>query len=165
MRQLDADVVVVGAGISGLTAARRLDEAGISTLVLEASDRVGGRTVNLDVTDGVITEGGGQWIGPGQDRIFTLIDELGLSTFETYVTGHAIYQFRGRRRTYAGNNPPLRLRAKLDYVQLQTRLERMAAHVPGATPWTAAKAACSGSADPVHRRRERARRTNPLGGF
>ncbi|MEB3980767.1 FAD-dependent oxidoreductase [Mycobacterium sp. 663a-19] len=138
--QLNADVVVVGAGISGLTAARRLHEAGVNVLVLEAGDRVGGRTVNLDVADGVITEGGGQWIGPGQERISALIDELGLSTFDTYVTGHAIYQFRGRRRTYTGNNPPLRLRAKLDYIELQARLERMAASVPGATPWAAAKA-------------------------
>lgn len=138
--QLHTDVAVVGAGLSGLTAARRLDEAGISTVVLEASDRVGGRTVNLDVAEGVITEGGGQWIGPGQDRILSLVDELGLSIFDTYVTGRALYQFRGRRRTYEGNDPPLRLRAKLDYIQLHARLERMAAGVPAATPWTATKA-------------------------
>src|SRR5262249_40803010 len=79
-KHLRADVVVVGAGISGLTAARRLIQAGRSVLVLEASERVGGRTVNLDVGAGVITEGGGEWVGPGQDRILALIDELGLST-------------------------------------------------------------------------------------
>jgi len=53
-----ADVVVVAAGIFGLTAARRLLQAGVrSVLVLEASDRVGGRTLNLKVANGVITEG------------------------------------------------------------------------------------------------------------
>lgn len=124
--ELTADVVVVGAGLSGLTAARRLDQAGTGSLVvLEASDRVGGRTVNLDVTDGVITEGGGQWLGPGQDRVLALIDELGLSTFKTYADGHAIYHFKGRRRTYKGDNPPLRLPAMLDYLQLHTRLEQI----------------------------------------
>src|SRR3954454_8776 len=57
-----ADVVVIGAGISGLTAARRLVQAGVkSVLVLEASDHVGGRTINLDVGRGVVVEGGGEW--------------------------------------------------------------------------------------------------------
>ncbi|GBE64392.1 monoamine oxidase [Mycobacterium sp. MFM001] len=139
--ELTADVVVVGAGLSGLTAARRLDQAGTGSLVvLEASNRVGGRTVNLDVIDGVITEGGGQWVGPGQDRVLALIDELGLSTFKTYVDGRAIYHFKGRRRTYKGDNPPLRLPAVLDYLQLHTRLERMASKVPASAPWDACDA-------------------------
>lgn len=66
------DVIVIGAGVSGLTAARRLAQAGRSVVVIEAGDRVGGRTMNLDIADGVITEGGGQWVGPGQDRVLSL---------------------------------------------------------------------------------------------
>ena len=137
----DADVVVVGAGISGLTAARRLVEAGQSVVVLEASDRVGGRTMNLDVADGVITEGGGQWVGPGQDAVLALIDELGLATFKTHTDGKSIYLRNGKRKLYDGVIPRLGPLTMLDYGQLQFRLERMAKTVPVAAPWNATRAA------------------------
>ncbi|MFI2562242.1 flavin monoamine oxidase family protein [Nocardia farcinica] len=135
------DAVVVGAGVSGLTAARRLAQAGRSVVVIEAGDRVGGRTMNLDVAEGVITEGGGQWVGPGQDRVLALLGELGLDTFETHVAGKSIYHRRGRTRRYDGTIPPLNPLALADFAQLQLRLERMAKTVPVHAPWTAPRAA------------------------
>src|ERR1041384_3107064 len=79
-----ADVVVIGAGISGLAAARRLVQSGVKSLVvLEANGRVGGRAVNIDVARGVGPGGGGEWVGPGQDSVLGLIEELGLQTFKT----------------------------------------------------------------------------------
>ncbi|MDQ2621810.1 MAG: FAD-dependent oxidoreductase, partial [Actinomycetota bacterium] len=80
------DVVVVGAGLAGLAAARKLRAGGATVLVLEARDRVGGRTLNEEIGDGEIVELGGQWVGPGQDRILELIGELGLETFPTWST-------------------------------------------------------------------------------
>jgi len=136
----DVDVVVVGAGISGLTAARRLVEAGLAVVVLEANDRVGGRTTNLDVGNGVITEGGGQWVGPGQDAVLSLIDELGLTTFKTHTAGRSIYLRDGKRKLYDGVVPPLSPLAMLDYAQLEFRLERMARSVPVHAPWAAKRA-------------------------
>jgi monoamine oxidase len=137
-----ADVVVIGGGISGLTAARRLVQAGVrSVVVLEASDHVGGRTVNLDIGRGLTVEGGGSYVGPGQDRVLALIDELGLSTFKTYVEGKTIYHRNGKRQTYEGTIPPMGPDALADFVQLQTRLEQMAATVPNEAPWNARDAA------------------------
>src|SRR5690242_6114341 len=63
------DVIVVGAGFSGLATARTLVASGASVVVLKANDRVGGRTLNADLGGGKVIEVGGQWVGPGQDRI------------------------------------------------------------------------------------------------
>ncbi|MCL6739461.1 flavin monoamine oxidase family protein, partial [Streptomyces neyagawaensis] len=77
-----ADVVVVGAGLAGLTAARELVAAGKSVAVLEARDRVGGRLLNHDLGDGQVTEIGGQYVGPTQDHILALAKEVGVDTYQ-----------------------------------------------------------------------------------
>lgn len=140
VKQSRADVVVVGAGVSGLTAARRLAQAGRSVLVLEADDRVGGRTLNLSVGKGVVTEGGGQWVGPGQDRLFALLDELGLKTFKTYVDGKSLLHRKGVRQEFTGSIPALPAKALEDFGRLAATLEEMAATVPVDAPWNAKNA-------------------------
>src|SRR3954462_6642340 len=79
-RSRRADVVVVGAGFAGLTAARAVARAGKSVVVLEARDRVGGRTLNHALGGGEVIEVGGKWIGPTQDRLAALADGLGVKT-------------------------------------------------------------------------------------
>ena len=98
------DVVVVGAGLAGLTAARRLRQEGRSVVVLEARDRVGGRTLNHTFADGTIVELGGQWVGPTQDRVLALADELGLATFPTYDAGRSPPGHRRRRPPLGGRD-------------------------------------------------------------
>ncbi|WP_183092797.1 flavin monoamine oxidase family protein [Nocardioides stalactiti] len=133
-----ADVVVIGAGISGLTAARRLAQAGKKVVVLEASDRVGGRTHRLDLGSGLTTEGGGQWIAPSQDRVLALIAELGLTTFKTYNEGRSIYYRKGKRALYTGTIPPTQsITALPAFLQAETQLGAMAATVPAGRPWEA----------------------------
>lgn len=91
------DVAIVGAGLAGLTAARDLAAAGKSVVVLEARDRVGGRVVGLDLANGGVTEGGGEFIGPTQDRIRALADSLGVQTFATYNTGDNLLYKDGKK--------------------------------------------------------------------
>ncbi|MGF6696898.1 hypothetical protein OKW38_001510 [Paraburkholderia sp. MM5496-R1] len=82
------DVAIVGAGLAGLTAGRDLKQAGCdSFVVLEARNRVGGRTYNHDLGHGVVSEAGGQWIGPGQTAIFDLARQLEIDTFPSWYTG------------------------------------------------------------------------------
>src|SRR5215472_15035405 len=134
------DVLVVGAGLAGLTAARDIEAAGRSVLVLEARERVGGRVVSRDIGGGKIVEMGGQWAGPTQDRLLALAAELGVDTFPTYDTGKKVLHFSGRRGTYAGAIPRINPLVLADIGQAQARLEAMARKIPVDAPWTAARA-------------------------
>ncbi|MEX1164864.1 MAG: flavin monoamine oxidase family protein [Nitriliruptor sp.] len=131
------DVVVVGAGLSGLVCARRLAAAGVSVQVVEARDRVGGRTEHGRLPDGQPIELGGQWIGPGQTRMYALLEELGLSTFPTYDEGEHVLEFGGDRRTFTGDTPPLGGFGLADLAASMARLHRQAGRVDPAAPWTA----------------------------
>lgn len=94
-----ADVIVVGAGLAGLSAARSLINGGLTAVVLEARDRVGGRTLARPLGHGVF-DMGGQFVGPGQKRIQELAQELQADLMPMYKTGKKIQDFRGRKSTY-----------------------------------------------------------------
>src|ERR671914_1341688 len=103
-----ADVVVVGAGMAGLSAARDLLAANVSALVLEARERVGGRLLNHVLDNGAVVELGGQWVGPTQDRVLALAEELGVGLFPTYVEGEHFLGVNGAVNRYGGGDlsPP-----------------------------------------------------------
>jgi monoamine oxidase len=134
----DVDVVVVGAGLAGLTAARDLEAAGATVMVVEARDRVGGRTLNHPLSNGEMVEIGGEWAGPGQDRLLALSSSLGVDTFPTYDTGRSVLDYRGRVRTFGKFSPPrIPPHAMIDFVVTQLRLDRLARRVPLDAPWSA----------------------------
>jgi monoamine oxidase len=136
----EADVVVVGAGLAGLAAARKLTAEGLDCVVLEARDRVGGRTLNHSIGDEKIVEVGGQWVGPTQTRVLELMRELGLESFPTYSQGEHVIDYRGELNRYTGTIPKLRPHLLADFGQAQWKLDRMARKVPADAPWTAPKA-------------------------
>jgi monoamine oxidase len=123
-----------------LVAARQLKAAGLSVVVLEARDRVGGRVMNSATSDGTVVELGGQWIGPTQDRVIALADELGLERFPTYNTGDNLVHDGKRLRHYKGAIPKLSPHVLADIGQAQFRLDLMAKRVPLDEPWKARRA-------------------------
>jgi monoamine oxidase len=141
-RRRSVDVAIVGAGFAGLTAARRLVRAGKEVCVLEARDRVGGRTLNHRVQRGVIAELGGQFVGPTQDRVLALARSVGVDTFPTYNEGDNVLYLLDRWSRYPatpGLSPDPDFQEAI--LTATSQLDSMAAEVPVEAPWKAPRAA------------------------
>jgi monoamine oxidase len=142
-----ADVIVVGAGLAGLTAARQVRAGGKSVLVMEAQNRVGGRTLSEDIGGGEVADLGGTFIGPTQDHIAALVKELGINTFPTYNTGNNVFiRNDGRRETFASNTPvfgtaPADPEVAADVVAAVAQLDSMASELDVKQPWAHPNAA------------------------
>jgi monoamine oxidase len=139
------DVAIVGGGLAGLTAARRLVAKGYSVRVLEARDRVGGRTLSIPIGGGKVIDLGGQWVGPlpgqasqVQDRILALATEVGVRTFKTYDQGDYIDYNSGKANRYKGRVPVNP--STVNVGAAQALLDQMAKQVPVDAPYAAAKA-------------------------
>src|SRR5215475_2605374 len=132
-------VVVVGAGLAGLAAARRLVALGHEVTVVEARERVGGRTEGLVLDDGTPLELGGQWLGEGHIRMHQLVGELGLSTFRTWNDeGQLLLELQGKRSTvkpHKGAVPRISPFALADLTQGLLRFARLAARTDLERPW------------------------------
>ena len=133
---MDADVVIVGAGFAGLTAARRLAAAGRSAVVIEARDRVGGRTETIDV-DGISLDIGGQWVGPGQTGLYALAEELGVETFAQHTAGQSVLLRGGQAQRLDDLADAFTHEALVAYLTAVAALDDLAKRVPVAAPWQA----------------------------
>ncbi|NYF17732.1 putrescine oxidase [Microbacterium sp. AK009] len=132
---LTRDVVVVGAGAAGLTAANELRKAGLSVAVLEARDRVGGR-LHTDVIDGAMLEVGGQWVSPDQEALIETLEDLGLETYSRYREGDSVYiNADGVLTRFTGEIFPVPEATEKVLVELIDRLDRMVAELDPDRPW------------------------------
>jgi len=132
----NADVVVVGAGFAGLSAARELSRLGHDVVVFEGRDRVGGRSYTVTLA-GAPVDLGATFIGPTQDAVAGLARELGCPTVRTHSHGKNLIRWRGRVRSYRSTIPRLSILELLDVSRIQWRFERLARQVPVSQPWTA----------------------------
>jgi monoamine oxidase len=137
----DVDVCVVGAGFAGLTAALRLKQAGHSVALLEARDRIGGRTYTVPRDDGSWIDKGGAWVGPTQDRIHAMMDEFGVKTFKQYHDGEAMMIVDGKQHRYGGMIPwTMSPWASLNLGAAMLELGQMCKSIPLDAPWEAKNA-------------------------
>jgi monoamine oxidase len=125
-------VVVVGAGLAGLTAAADLAQAGVDVTVLEARDRLGGRTLGIEVAPGAWVDGGAAYLGDRHADLEKMIASLGLKTVPTIMEGHSRFVLGDGRVTREGRFPPLSAVALGD---LFDRLDELVHRVRPAQPW------------------------------
>lgn len=130
------DCLIIGGGFSGVEAAHTLQQAGASFALLEARDRLGGRAYTAPLQDeGTYVDLGGQWVGPSQDALLEMLDELGIGTFKTYTEGKSVLSLGGAIRSYSGTIPKLNPIALAELGLIISRLDRMARAVNLERPW------------------------------
>lgn len=125
------DAVVVGAGVSGLVAARRLVAAGLTTVVLEARDRVGGRLLTLDAEGGGRVDLGASWFWPGEARVAAYVEEFGLGVHDQHLAGDALYHQPDGAQRLSGN--PIDVASFRFSAGAQGLAEALAADLPAGT--------------------------------
>lgn len=136
----EQDVIIVGAGLAGLKAALALQQAGIRVLVLEARDRVGGRSMPGEIA-GQTIDLGGQWVGPRQTRLLDQASALGVNTMPQYTRGDSLLSLDGKLTSHRSDVPKMPFLSLLELGLLERRWAREMRSLPDtAEPWLAAKA-------------------------
>ena len=141
----DADVIIVGAGLAGLSAARELKRYSVTSIVVEARDRVGGRTWIQRVGKGDF-DMGGQFVGPGQERLTEVAKEFKLELIDMFSDGWNIQDFGGSISRYCTPFPTLSLWKPFPLVNLiglgitMLPVELLRRLVPLDKPWVAGRA-------------------------
>ncbi|HYW30246.1 MAG TPA: FAD-dependent oxidoreductase, partial [Gemmatimonas sp.] len=130
------DVCVVGAGFGGLAAAHAIRAAGGSVVVLEARDRVGGRTLTIPLADGGWIDEGGQWVGAGHDRFYHWIKATGKQTYPSPHAGESLV-FGPAERKYTRVGDDWMAVPGMNRVEaVKERLQAMADQLDSRQPWS-----------------------------
>lgn len=132
---IESDVVIVGAGLAGLYAAKILREQGLSITVLEARERVGGKVYSVNTPEGRRLDLGAQWIGPDQTRMLNLVRSLGLRTIKTYRQGKTVFALNAHSPAKPSLAPPIGVLPLLEVTRLLLKMEKLSKRLSTAAPW------------------------------
>lgn len=132
------DVVVVGAGLAGLTAADQLVTAGHDVVVLEGRDRIGGRLHTIEVA-GVEVDAGATWVAPGHTAVRDLAARLGREIVPQFHQGKGLLDFNGKARVESLT--AMMPWAMLDLTRVMNALQNMVDDLPLTAPWQHERAA------------------------
>jgi monoamine oxidase len=131
---MDYDAIIIGAGLSGLQAAKTLSQQGKTVLILEAKERVGGRVWTIPTNDNEHLDVGGQWVAKSHQKMQELLREYAIGTFPTYIHGYSLISFHHTVKKYRAI-PPIPLKSLWALFKLMTRFERLARKIILPTPW------------------------------
>lgn len=133
------DVIVVGAGLAGLKATTELKKVSKKVLLLEARERVGGRSKTGEICGNAI-DLGGQWVGPQQKLLLAEAQDMGVKTYEQYVKGTHVFSRNGKIGYYKSDLPKLSVISLLELALIQRRWDKEMNTLPMGQPWLASKA-------------------------
>lgn len=135
IKEIECDVVVIGAGLSGLHAAQLLCDAGLDVYVVEARERVGGRLLSQKLDCGATIDLGGQWVGPMHKRVLDAVKKHNLSLFQTYVDGDSLFLIDGQRQRNAGIFPQLDEQVQQEIDDAFKTLDDLRLKISPECPW------------------------------
>ncbi|MCX6125148.1 MAG: FAD-dependent oxidoreductase, partial [Proteobacteria bacterium] len=134
------DFVIIGGGFAGLSAGYHLSHAGKTFVLLEARERLGGRTETVTLQDGSAVDLGGQWIGPGHDRIYRLSKELQVAIFPTFNEGKHFFEDDAKKHIFAGPVPKLDFWSLRKLTRAMAKLDQLASEINILHPWLSSNA-------------------------
>ncbi|OIJ15604.1 hypothetical protein BKP35_01020 [Anaerobacillus arseniciselenatis] len=129
----EVDVVIIGAGLAGLTAALQLNKTNLTFIVVEARTRPGGRIYSHRTSENVTIDLGAQWFSRKHHRVQKLISQFGLHTVSTFRKGKSIYELNGTMNYQ--KSAPVSSMALIDIFQFSRKLNKISRELDERTPW------------------------------
>jgi monoamine oxidase len=140
MKTIQTDVLIVGAGFAGIAAAKKLKAANKDFVLIEARDRIGGRTLTETLDCGVTVDLGAKWVGPTQHLLWEWIRETDTESYETYDSGKNLLKFGEKISSYSGVIPKIDPISLVDLGIAIEKMNKLSKGIPLENPWDHPKA-------------------------